>query len=662
MAVLCSCKNSKMDSFVEDDTKASNQLLDKVLDYYPHQSDSLKREAAKFLCKNIYLHYEITSSNKATYNSLFSELDTASRIKTSRLSKLQRDSICDFIVSNFPPISQTYKLPDIKVVTPEFICSNTDLAIKAWKQSAWHASINFSDFCEYILPYHVNHEQVQQCRLNFHLLYSPIANAKDKLSDAFAAVNTKLGQYIEIDMGFSKYYPFPIGINELIKGKVGVCSDACCFKLSVLRAVGIPVALDYLPHWGNIAYGHSMIRLIDKSVSMNLMTNQNTPVSTKDIIDVSSSTDPKEKPLESEDIPQGVSIQYIRTVPKVYRTTWSAQPEMLKIIAKCKTEEMATGLPLPNMLDVTNQYVTCADISIGVDTKKYENKIAYLCVFDRQGWTPVAFAPIDNVGKAKFEKIGKGIVYLPVIYRNNQPYPIGLAFYCNSLGEIKQIRPQPRNLQQVKLSRKYPVFANIAYYARRMKGAVIEGANNPDFNNATKLYTVTKPIFSIDTIHLNAKQKFRYIRYAAPENSWCNIAELAFYSILNGRMEKLKGSPLGTESFTGFGLDKAFDNNYSTYYTSTSSSGWIGLDLGTHKDIRTVVLCPRTDTNFIIQNLDYELCYWNNQWISLGRQTADKDYLVYNNIPSGALLWLKCLSAGKEERIFTYENKQQVWW
>jgi hypothetical protein len=59
---------------------------------------------------------------------------------------------------------------------------------------------------------------------------------------------------------------------------------------------------------------------------------------------------------------------------------------------------------------------------------------------------------------------------------------------------------------------------------------------------------------------------------------------------------------------------------------------------------------------------NYELFYWNNQWISLGTQKADKDYLKYNNVPTGALFWLKCLNGGREERIFTYENRIQVWW
>jgi hypothetical protein len=48
----------------------------------------------------------------------------------------------------------------------------------------------------------------------------------------------------------------------------------------------------------------------------------------------------------------------------------------------------------------------------------------------------------------------------------------------------------------------------------------------------------------------------------------------------------------------------------------------------------------------------------------LGRQVGSRktQELVYHNVPSGALLLLRNLTKGKEERIFTYENGEQVWW
>jgi hypothetical protein len=46
----------------------------------------------------------------------------------------------------------------------------------------------------------------------------------------------------------------------------------------------------------------------------------------------------------------------------------------------------------------------------------------------------------------------------------------------------------------------------------------------------------------------------------------------------------------------------------------------------------------------------------------MGEQVAIKPLLDYKNVPSGGLYLLHNLSRGKEERIFTYEDGQQMFW
>ena len=71
---------------------------------------------------------------------------------------------------------------------------------------------------------------------------------------------------------------------------------------------------------------------------------------------------------------------------------------------------------------------------------------------------------------------------------------------------------------------------------------------------------------------------------------------------------------------------------------------------------------PRNDMNTVQPGDLYELFYWNrNNFESLGRQLARDTMLAYTNVPENALLWLRDLSGGKEERIFTWENGKQVW-
>jgi len=60
---------------------------------------------------------------------------------------------------------------------------------------------------------------------------------------------------------------------------------------------------------------------------------------------------------------------------------------------------------------------------------------------------------------------------------------------------------------------------------------------------------------------------------------------------------------------------------------------------------------------------NYELFYWANGWKSLGKQKADKGALVFSEVPTNALYWLKAENSRNDERIFTIDKYgKQVWW
>lgn len=65
---------------------------------------------------------------------------------------------------------------------------------------------------------------------------------------------------------------------------------------------------------------------------------------------------------------------------------------------------------------------------------------------------------------------------------------------------------------------------------------------------------------------------------------------------------------------------------------------------------------------FLDEGEVYELFYWDDEWKSLGKQTATSDPLTYRNVPKKHLLWLVKEDSKEEERIFTYDNNKQRWW
>lgn len=142
------------------------------------------------------------------------------------------------------------------------------------------------------------------------------------------------------------------------------------------------------------------------------------------------------------------------------------------------------------------------------------------------------------------------------------------------------------------------------------------------------------------------------------------MAEIEVYE--PGSKQKLSGKAIGNnDPAPDRQRSNAFDGDALTNFrTKEADSTWVGLVFDTPKSIARIVYLPRNDGNCIADNQQYELFYWDNKWISLGKQMGSNETyrLTYNNVPTNTLLLLRNLTKGKEERIFTYEKGEQVWW
>ena len=59
---------------------------------------------------------------------------------------------------------------------------------------------------------------------------------------------------------------------------------------------------------------------------------------------------------------------------------------------------------------------------------------------------------------------------------------------------------------------------------------------------------------------------------------------------------------------------------------------------------------------------EYRLEYWNDSWRPAGGRTAGDGPLIFEQVPSGGLYWLRTRDSRDDERIFTYSNDRQIWW
>lgn len=143
------------------------------------------------------------------------------------------------------------------------------------------------------------------------------------------------------------------------------------------------------------------------------------------------------------------------------------------------------------------------------------------------------------------------------------------------------------------------------------------------------------------------------------EHSPVNISELQCYS----HDGKLSGVPFASDkNRSPEELANICDGNIDTFYNDENPNAYIGIDFGKEVEIDRIIYSPRTDENDVIPGEEYELFYWENRWVSLGRKKADSFRLRYDSVPDNSLLWLHNRTKGVEERIFTYMNNEQIWW
>ena len=89
------------------------------------------------------------------------EMDSVKRVRT--------------YYSPFGQIDQTYarrwghytyrnlpKIYDAHIITAEYLIDNIDRAFDNWQKRPWNRSLSFEDFCEYLLPYRIGDEPLEE--------------------------------------------------------------------------------------------------------------------------------------------------------------------------------------------------------------------------------------------------------------------------------------------------------------------------------------------------------------------------------------------------------------------------------------------------------------------------------------------------------------------
>ncbi len=656
--IISACNKPKVD-----------QLKSVIEHYSKDPKDSLKLKAAKFLIENLKglatLDTTSVESNQVYFDLIYNTWKHEKMRVGFRLPIQTRviDSLnaADKLPQTFPSVRY---VDDADLVTADFLIDNIDNAFYVWQNMPWAKGISFKDFCEYILPYRCSSTYSLDARQFFLDKYKNLKDSVKNSENPFVAsqfINNDISKWFAEDLNLIGRYPYlqPIKFSNLLKGKFGDCQDAQSVRITALRAMGIPAVMDEIAGWGNSDLTHYWYKVVDPvhDTIKTRITNKNIKTSTSYIIPTSTFDE-----VDYHEYPANIELKYIRSVPKVYRRCFGIQANSLAII-KGPNVEVPKYFLNPRIKDVSKEYLETADVSIRLSNKNH--KYAYLCTFDNQNWRPVAWA--SNSNTTRFKDMGKNIVYLPAYYSKGAIISAGSPFLLDSAGKVKLIKAAHRT-ETVKLYAKFPSRTYVLANEHTMVGGRFQLANKSDLSDTVTVNTVKTTPFYKTEFRVNDNKKYRYLIYQFKNIPIMHMSELTFYGLdATAKEVELHGKLIGSKGSYPYKTERLYDGNRANYFKSARDDKftYIGIDLGENNatKITRIAFVPHGDDNNIASNDKYRLYYWNDAWEPIAIETANKDNTVtFKNVPKNALLLIKDIAGGIEERIFRYKNGRQEFW
>jgi hypothetical protein len=600
--------------------------LEKVIDHYRKVGDEQKLKAAYFLIGNMANKYSTVWLNRKEYDKLYRFIDSTRA--NNKTAEVRWDSLKKVYGV------KTDKKLDAVNIKASLLIDNIDVAFYTWRNTPWGKYYNFDQFCEYILPYRISDEPLENWRPFFfkemQWVLDSLHNKKD-VRIACKFINDWVNHHHRL-LGTLGEVP-KLGAIDAYYHPAGICEHRILLTVSILRTFGIPCAIDYTPQYTNFPGGHPWIVLIDT-------TGKPMAFSGGDIL----------KYPKTNKMPMGFGKW---TATKIYRNTFAYEFDFFK--------SKAFGTLFNNpCYDVTNLYdMKMGSVCFGLP--KTETNDIFLCTFGKQSKiVPVACTKAHN-DKVVFENVGLNAFYLPAVYRADELVPLLTASYFDSLGVKIDYVPNIEKKRDLILTRKYPDISAMKYYGGFLLGAKIEASTDKSFKHPVLLHQIDSIPYYFVSYPVSDNRKFKYARYLAADTGYNCLAELEFFSDTTKLSGKIENSEASINPKTVEWAKAIFDGDIKTFM-SVGKKAWVMLTFDKPYSITKIKYVQRNDMNFVERGHKYELLYFNKEWISFGVQKANDSYLHFSNVPTNTILLLRDLSEGNQERMFKYENGKQIFW
>lgn len=623
--------------------------LEQVLTHYADESE--KQAAARFLIMNALGHAGVDSLIIERLQSMYDKhIAISQKYQWERSSEWKTE--IDSLWQNEKMKVGTFLLnrrQDIKTLKADWLIREIDRSFKAWKENVYTRNDSFEDFCNYILPYRfaegicLDGSRDTFYRRHAHLFHDPMMDFR-AVTDSLHRVYSDLMHH-----NWAAYSMPVLSTTTLEQIKRGSCDDKAWYNCLMMSALGMGVAIDFVPEWGNRSGGHSWNSLV-----------------------VGGETYPFEPFWDDE------RWKYKRIynnkcfdlkwgkfrLPKVYRQTFAHNMIGPMIDSEINKADIPPLFRNPFIKDVSSQYFEAKDIQITLTESISEGmRYCYLCVFGAKGWKPVQWGRIEKNKTVTFREMGKDIVYFPMFYQQGTFIPASSAFLLTDEGEYEELKCGKDQMSvTVRNNTAYLYPEEIAEAKAMLVGSHLVGTNDQN----TSMDTLCTMTDSMDVwgneILLPNPQAYRYIQLMAPKDS-IGLCEISFFEEGEDKpVQSVKVSaaitPLTDEDL----LDRMVDNSSATAFKglfTNKEKKILCFDFGKPISISRISYIPYTK-NYLSKGSEIELCYWNNEWVSTGIRIGDGRNMTFDHIPKGAIYRVKV--KGTNDRIFTYRDGIIHWY
>ncbi len=306
-----------------------------------------------FLTVGVIL-YKYISSNEVLYpkgtEKILMQYAGQDTLRTKAVKFLLKNMTPEYIEKYFPESNDADK-------NANYLIRNIDASIEKSKQRILSGEISEKNFLEYILPYRIDVETLEDWRTlgidRFGDLYD------DNLIKHCELINDSLMKFFKYTL---KDY---VGrtYSNLLGNPSGNCNGMTRIAAFSMRSNGIPVAIDFAT-WSNVKGAHKWNSLLLNDKNMHFMGAEQNHKNHK-------------------------LIEKYKRVAKVYRETFLKETELPEFNPK----KIISSI---NYIDVTKEYCTnCKDFSIELEgIGRLDKKALFLlCIYDGiNDWTPVDYS------------------------------------------------------------------------------------------------------------------------------------------------------------------------------------------------------------------------------------------------------------------------------